>query len=90
MSKFLNTRGRTTLGIGICDRCKRKFSLDDLQPDGNTPGLMVCEKDSDEYDPYRLPFTPADADISLRFVRPDTPLEPTGPNLPDTLRSERS
>lgn len=89
MSKFINPRGRRTAAIAICDRCKLKFPWDELRPDGNTPGLMVCEKDSDEYDPYRLPFAPADADISLRFVRPDTPLEPTGSNFPDTLRSER-
>jgi hypothetical protein len=75
MPKFLDTRGKSTLGIGLCARCSRKFSLDDLSPDINYPGLMVCAADSDDLDPYRLPLPPADQ-ISLRFVRPDTPLEP--------------
>lgn len=54
MPKFLNTTGRTTLAIGVCDRCNRKFPLEMLKPDRNTPGLMVCDDDNDEYDPYRL------------------------------------
>lgn len=71
MARFLDTRGRSTLGIGICARCSRKFSLDDLQPDPNYPGLMVCRADLDDFDPYRLPARQPD-DITLRFVRPDT------------------
>lgn len=55
MPVYLSTRGKTTLGIGICGRCSRKFSLDDLYPDPNYPGLRVCKDDIDEYDPYRLP-----------------------------------
>lgn len=70
MGLWLNTLGRTTLGIGICDRCRRKFSLDDLSSDPNSPGLKVCAADKDLYDPYRLPPRKAD-DITLRFVRPD-------------------
>lgn len=74
MSTFLNTRGRSTLAIGICDRCKRKMSLDDLRPDPNSPGLMVCDKDRDHYDPYRLPARQTE-NISLRFTRPDEALD---------------
>lgn len=76
MPKFLNTLGRSTLGIGICDRCKRKFSLEDLHPDRDNPGLMVCDKDNDEPDPWRLP-APAPDRISLRFTRPDEDISVT-------------
>lgn len=75
MPLYLDTRGKTTLGIGICGRCSRKFSLDDLQPDPNTPGLMVCRVDLDQFDPYRLPARQPDQ-ITLRFTRPDVPLVP--------------
>ena len=73
MPLFLNTRGRSTLGIGICARCSRKMSLDDLRPDPNAPGLMVCDADRDLLDPYRLPAREPES-ISLPFVRPDVPL----------------
>lgn len=75
MPKFLNTLGNATLGIGICDRCRRKFPLDQLQPDGHNPGLMVCDADNDEPDPWRLPANAPDA-IALRFSRPDEDLTP--------------
>lgn len=75
MPIYLDTRGKTTLGLGICGRCSRKFSLDDLQSDPNTPGLMVCKDDRDEFDPYRLPARQPDQ-ITLRFTRPDVPLVP--------------
>ena len=77
MPVYLSTRGKTTLGIGICGRCSRKFSLDDLYSDPNAPGLMVCKDDIDEYDPYRLPARQPD-NIVLPFTRPDTPI-PTNP-----------
>jgi len=73
MSRYLNPRGRTTYGLGICGRCSRKFFLDQLQPDGNSPGLMVCRKDRDDLDPYRLPARQTE-EITLPFVRPDEPL----------------
>jgi hypothetical protein len=73
MSRYLDTRGRSTLAVGICGRCSRKFSLDDLHPDPNSPGLRVCRADLDDFDPYRLPARPADK-LTLRFVRPDDPL----------------
>jgi hypothetical protein len=70
MSVFLDTRGRSTLGIGICARCSRKMSLDDLYSDPNAPGLRVCKVDLDVLDPYRLPARQPDR-IVLPFVRPD-------------------
>lgn len=74
MPVFLDTRGRSTLGIGICGRCSRKMSLEELHPDPNSPGLYVCKADLDDFDPYRLPAREPDQ-ITLPFVRPDTPLE---------------
>ena len=58
MSLFLNTLGGTNVGIGICDRCKMKRPLVRLVPDGNSPGLRVCEDKPgcrDVLDPWRLP-----------------------------------
>jgi hypothetical protein len=73
MSVWLDTRGRSTLGIGLCARCSRKMSLDQLFSDPNSPGLRVCKEDLDELDPYRLPPRQPD-NITLPFVRPDLPL----------------
>jgi len=73
MARFLDTRGNSTLGIGICARCSRKFALGELQADPNYPNLMVCKEDSDQYDPYRLAPRAPDQ-IVLPFVRPDLPL----------------
>ena len=78
MPLYINTRGRTTLAGGICSRCSRKFPLDMLQPDPNYPGLRVCDKDKDQYDPYRLPARQPEK-ITLPFSRPDAPI-PTNPN----------
>jgi hypothetical protein len=77
MPLYINTRGRTTLAIGICGRCSMKFPLEKLQPDANYPGLLVCDRDRDQYDPYRLPARQPDS-IVLPFTRPDTPI-PTNP-----------
>lgn len=73
MSIWLDTRGRSTLAVAICGRCSRKMSLDDLYPDPNAPGLLVCEKDLDVFDPWRLPPRQTE-DITLRNPRPDVPL----------------
>jgi len=73
MARFLNTRGQPTLGIGICGRCSIKMPIGMLRSDGNTPGLLVCEKDWDTLDPYRLAPRQPDT-IGLPFVRPETPL----------------
>ena len=80
MSIFLDTLGNPTLGIGICDRCSRKFPLGELMPDTNSPGLRVCKQDLDKFDPYRLPARQTES-IRLPFVRPDTPLESDGTAL---------
>ena len=73
MAVWLDTTGRGTLGIGICDRCRRKMSIDDLYPDINSPGLRVCLEDRDELDPYRLPARQPEK-ITLPFYRPDVPI----------------
>lgn len=78
MPLYLNTRGNSTLGVGICSRCSRKFPLDKLQSDPNFPGLRVCDKDMDQFDPYRLPPRQTE-DITLPFMRTDTPI-PTNPS----------
>lgn len=75
MPLFLNTRGKSTLGIGICARCSRKMSLTELHPDPNANGLMVCRFDLDMIDPYRLAPRETE-DISLRYARPDVGLYP--------------
>lgn len=72
MAVFLDTRGNSTLGIGICGRCSRKFPLGELYTDPNN-GLKVCKDDIDDFDPYRLPAPPPD-NITLPFYRPDVPL----------------
>lgn len=74
MSIWLDPTGLSNFGIGICDRCSRKFSLTELYSDPNTPGLKVCEEDLDDYDPYRLPARKTE-NIVLRFVRPDVPVD---------------
>ena len=74
MSIWLDTRGKASLAVGICGRCSRKFAIVDLMPDPNFPGLLVCEADVDQFDPYRLPPRAPDQ-ITLRFVRPDVPLD---------------
>jgi len=73
MSVFLDPSGQATYGIAICGRCSRKMLLAELSPDPNYPGLMVCEQDRDEYDPYRLAPRRPDQ-IVLPFNRPDTPI----------------
>jgi hypothetical protein len=69
--RFLDPGGQPTYGIGICGRCSRKMFLSELSPDPNYPGLMVCEADRDQYDPYRLAPRRPDQ-IVLPFTRPDT------------------
>ena len=73
MSIWYNPRGKSTFGIGLCDRCHIKMSLDDLMPDPNFPGLRVCKNDQDVLDPWRLPARQTE-DIHLPFTRPDVPL----------------
>ena len=82
MAYFIDPSGRSTFGIGVCARCWRKFSLEDLYSDPNSPGLKVCLDDLDDYDPYRLPARRTE-DVTLPFYRPDERLfieQPT-PNV---------
>jgi hypothetical protein len=78
VSVFFDPTGRSTYGIGICDRCKLVFSIEDLYSDPNSPGLKVCLKDRDDFDPYRLPARQTER-INLPFVRPDRPLDGVAP-----------
>lgn len=75
MPVFIDPTGQPTYGIGICARCSRKFPLAELHPDPNSPGLMVCDVDTDQFDPYRLAPRQTE-DITLPFTRPDVKLEP--------------
>jgi hypothetical protein len=70
---YLDTRGRKNLAIGLCDRCHRKFPIEELWSDRNSPGLKVCRDDLDELDPYRLPARESEH-IALRHARPDEAL----------------
>ena len=79
MSKWLDPTGKSTYGLGVCARCWRKFSIDDLYSDPNSPGLKVCLNDIDDYDPYRLPARQTE-NIALRFNRPDEPVTDFGTN----------
>lgn len=73
MPRFLDTRGQPTLNVSLCARCGIKMPAAKLSPDPNSPGLLVCAKDRDRFDPYRLPPRQPDQ-ISVPFVRPDTDL----------------
>jgi hypothetical protein len=73
MEGYLDTRGNSTLGIGICDRCSRKFPIGELYPDYNIPALRVCKADRDDFDPWRLPARTPDQ-IAVRHPRPDVEL----------------
>ena len=71
MTRFLNTRGLSSLAIAVCDRCKMKRAYVSSQPDINFPGLRVCDRGcADKKDPYRLPARQTER-INLRFPRPD-------------------
>jgi hypothetical protein len=76
MGAYLDTRGLAVISVGICARCSLKFPSVDLMPDPNSPGLMVCREDLDDFDPYRLPPRETE-DITLLFVRPDVDLQST-------------
>lgn len=90
MPIFLDPRGKATYGIALCARCSRKMFIEDLYPDPNAPGLMVCVEDLDVLDPYRLPARQTEQ-INLPIYRPDLDLTdnltfgtgiPQYPNLP--------
>lgn len=68
MPRWLNTRGLPTVAVAICDRCQFKMPYVALEPDPNIPGLMVCYRCRDEFDPYRLPARQPE-NITLRNPR---------------------
>lgn len=72
---YLDTRGKSSLSVAVCDRCKMKRSITELVPDPNSPGIRACRDRGciDVYDPWRLPARQPDR-IALRFARPDVPL----------------
>lgn len=71
MSLYLDTRGRASAAVAICDRCKLKVGITTLVSDPNAPGLRVCEAGcADLFDPWRLPAR-APENITLRYPRPD-------------------
>lgn len=70
MGLYLDTRSNTNVAIGICDRCRFKYAIVDLCADRNSPGLRVCDKCNDQYDPWRLPAKRPD-NITVQYPRPD-------------------
>lgn len=74
MPLFLDTRGLTNVAVAVCDRCRTKMSILELESDPNSPGLRVCKDCMDIFDPWRLPARKTE-DIALRHPRPDEPLE---------------
>ena len=64
--------------LGICDRCKKKFPRRELSADRDVLGLIVCKDCNDVKDPWKLPWTPKDANIAVPRPRPETPLESDG------------
>lgn len=73
MPKYIQT-GPQNLAIAVCDRCHMKMPYTALRPDGNSPGLRVCQECWDKKDPYRLPARQTE-NISLRYPRPDEELK---------------
>lgn len=88
MSYWLRPDGHSTYGIGICSRCQKKFFIDQLYDDPNSPGLKVCGSSPgtnscmDELDPYRLAPRPPDQ-ITLLFTRPEEPVNTDAKPTPE-------
>lgn len=75
MSLWLDTRGKTSLAIAVCDRCKMKMAYSDMVSDPNSPGLRLHRDCADRLDPYRLPARKTE-NITLTHPRPDVELIP--------------
>lgn len=75
MPLYLDTTGKSSVAIAICDRCNKKVPIVELRPDGNSPSLMVCQDAGcyDNFDPYRLPARQPDK-ITVKTPRPDVDL----------------
>lgn len=71
MPKYIDTRGRTSLAVGICDRCRMKRALTDLSADPDSPGLRVCNQGcADQLDPWKLPARKTEQ-LTVSYPRPD-------------------
>jgi hypothetical protein len=73
MPLYLDTRGNAQVAVALCDRCRKKFPIGELMADGDAPGLRVCRKDRDNFDPWRLPARRTE-NIALQYPRPEEPL----------------
>lgn len=74
MSMFLPVRNvGGIVANAVCDRCRRKMHYTDLAPDGDAPGLRVCDECRDVEDPWRKPARQADK-ITLQYPRPEDDL----------------
>ena len=82
MPRFLNTLGNSDIAIFVCDRCKMKRPHSEARNDPNFPGLRVCGQGcADEIDPYRLAARQTER-ITIRFPRPDQPLNQVSDQSP--------
>ena len=73
MSLYLNTLGKASAAVAVCDRCHFKRALSDLIADPNANGLRVCASCADQFDPWRLPARKTEV-ITLQYPRPEVPL----------------
>lgn len=78
MSRYLGTRGRSSLAVSVCDRCQLKVRYVDLTADGNSPGLRVCRKCHDPIDRWRLPPRQTEI-ITLQHPRPEQNIQADQP-----------
>lgn len=78
MPKFINTIGKSNLGIAVCARCSFKMANADMVRDPDTQ-LWMHRHCTDEPDPYRLPPRRPD-NIALPRVQPDVAID----TLPET------
>ena len=69
MSLYLPVRTKGSAAVAICQRCQKKFYMDELVKDPNN-GMWVCKEDQDIFDPWRLPARQTE-NISLDHPRPD-------------------
>ena len=85
MPLYLNTLGRQTVAIGVCDRCKMKRPLDFLVSDPNAPGLRVCQDTCvDQFDPWRLPARSTE-NVTVHYPRPEEPIPNPDPPLTEIV-----
>jgi hypothetical protein len=76
MSLWLNTRGKASVAIAVCDRCHTKAAYSDLVKDPDLPGLRVHPNCADQRDPWKLPPRQTEL-ISLEYPRPDVSIATT-------------